>query len=118
MGKIPMFFGEQIRWIAHTGNMRQHNVQQKDGIADSILADVEVAEPLGGHGVSPINATLVVVVKGRRVETVRQTEICHDMAEVLDSFGGGIDGKDFGLTGAATGTGFAVGRPGNGSAGA
>jgi hypothetical protein len=42
----------------------QDNIQEKDGIADGVFADVKVAKALGRHGVSPVNATLVIVEQG------------------------------------------------------
>jgi hypothetical protein len=64
MSQVSMFLGKQVGRVTDPSDMSQDNVQKEDSIANSIFTDIEVSETFGGHGVGPVNATLVVIEQG------------------------------------------------------
>jgi hypothetical protein len=100
MSNILMFLGEQIRRIMGTRDMGECNVVENDSIPNGVFADVKMAETSGGNCVCPIDTPTIIIKNGSWEEGVRETQIGHNMAEMLDGFGSIVSGKNFGFTGA------------------
>jgi hypothetical protein len=75
-----------------------------DGIADIIFLDNKVVEAFSGKCGSPVNTATVVIVHWGGSKDIREMQILHENAEMLDLLGAVVSGNNFSLTGTLSGT--------------
>jgi hypothetical protein len=70
-----------------------------DGIADSIFLDIRVAEAFSGKCGSPVNTAALFIVDWGGSKDIREMQIFHEKAEMLDLLGSIVGGNNCSLTG-------------------
>jgi hypothetical protein len=88
--------------VTDTSNVREGDLFVMDGIADSIFLDVKVVEAFSGKGGSPVNTAMVFIVDWGGSKDIREMQILHEKAEMMDLLGIIVRGNTFSLTGTPT----------------
>ena len=86
-----------------------------NGFLDDILANINMAKTASASGFGPVDSASIVIVDHGRGANVKKIKITQDVAKPEDGFGTHVGGHDFGLAGTATGAGFFVTSPKDGS---
>ena len=113
MGGIFVLFGEEVREVQGALNVSDGNIFELDLFANSVFANLDVAEAFGGHAVGPGDAGGVVVVDDGGPGHVFgvEIEIAEDIVKILEKFDAFVGGIDFCFGGAAGGDGLATRGP-------
>ena len=64
MGGVLHFFGEDVTGVDFSRNVSDFGITSGVDFADTGFAEIEVFDALAGHGMRPINRSLVVIVDG------------------------------------------------------
>ena len=115
MSAIAHLLGEYIAWVDCTRNVVQVYFRGLDAVTDGAVFEADVAHPLGGGTLGPVDGTLVVILETGGSIGVGKVHIVTPVAKKEDLFDGFIRGRDFGFAGGAACSRLADGLPGDGA---